>query len=169
MTWYLLLIGAVAVERLAEVVVAERHRSVSKERGGVEFGVGHYPAMVTLHTALLAGCLLEPVLLHRPFIPALGWPMLLIAVAAQALRWWCITTLGCQWNTRVIVIPGAERVTGGPYRFLPHPNYVAVIAEGIALPLVHTAWITALVFTILNAVLLRTRIHVENRALASLA
>jgi methyltransferase len=169
MTWYLLLIGAVAVERLAEVVVAERHRSVSKERGGVEFGAGHYPAMVTLHTALLAGCLLEPVLLHRPFIPALGWPMLLIAVAAQALRWWCITTLGYQWNTRVIVIPGAERITGGPYRFLPHPNYVAVIAEGIALPLVHTAWITAVVFTILNAVLLRTRIHVENGALASLA
>ena len=169
MTWYLLLIGAVAVERVAEVVVAERHRSVSKERGGVEFGAAHYPAMVTLHTALLAGCLLEPVLLHRPFIPALGWPMLLIAVAAQALRWWCITTLGYQWNTRVIVIPGAERVTGGPYRFLPHPNYVAVIAEGIALPLVHTAWITALVFTILNAVLLRTRIHVENGALASLA
>ena len=169
MTWYLLLIGAVAVERLAEVVVAERHRSVSKERGGVEFGAGHYPAMVTLHTALLAGCLLEPVLLHRPFIPALGWPMLLIAVAAQALRWWCITTLGYQWNTRVIVIPGAARITGGPYRFLPHPNYVAVIAEGIALPLVHTAWITALVFTILNAVLLRTRIHVENGALASLA
>jgi methyltransferase len=169
MTWYLLLIGAVAVERLAEVVVAARHRAVSKERGGVEFGAGHYPAMVTLHTALLAGCLLEPVLLHRPFIPALGWPMLLIAVAAQALRWWCITTLGYQWNTRVIVIPGAERVTGGPYRFLPHPNYVAVIAEGIALPLVHTAWITALVFTILNAVLLRTRIHVENDALASLA
>jgi methyltransferase len=169
MTWYLLLIGAVAVERLAEVVVAERHRSVSKERGGVEFGGGHYPAMVTLHTALLAGCLLEPVLLHRPFIPVLGWPMLLIAVAAQALRWWCITTLGYQWNTRVIVIPGAERITGGPYRFLPHPNYVAVIAEGIALPLVHTAWITAVVFTILNAVLLRTRIHVENGALASLA
>jgi methyltransferase len=169
MIWYLLLIGAVAVERLAEVVVAERHRSVSKERGGVEFGAGHYPAMVTLHTALLAGCLLEPVLLHRPFIPALGWPMLLIAVAAQALRWWCITTLGYQWNTRVIVIPGAERITGGPYRFLPHPNYVAVIAEGIALPLVHTAWITAVVFTILNAVLLRTRIHVENGALASLA
>ena len=169
MIWYLLLIGAVAVERLAEVVVAERHRSVSKQRGGVEFGAAHYPAMVTLHTALLAGCLLEPVLLHRPFIPALGWPMLLIAVAAQALRWWCITTLGYQWNTRVIVIPGAERVTGGPYRFLPHPNYVAVIAEGIALPLVHSAWITALVFTILNAVLLRTRIHVENGALASLA
>ena len=169
MTWYLLLIGAVAVERLVEIVVAQRNRGMSKQRGGVEFGARHYPVMIVLHTGLLAGCLLEPVLLHRPFIPALGWPMLLIAVAAQALRWWCITTLSYQWNTRVIVIPGAERVTGGPYRFLPHPNYVAVIAEGIALPLVHTAWITALVFTILNAALLRTRIHVENAALASLA
>jgi methyltransferase len=169
MAWYLLLIGVVAVERLAEVVVAERNRSVSKEHGGVEFGAGHYPAMVALHTGLLAGCLLEPVVLHRPFIPTLGWPMLVIALAAQALRWWCITTLGYQWNTRVIVIPGAARVTGGPYRFLPHPNYVAVIAEGFALPLVHSAWITALVFSVLNAVLLRTRIHVEDSALASLA
>jgi methyltransferase len=169
MTWYLLLIGAVAVERLAEVVVAERHRSVSRERGGVEFGAGHYPVMVALHIGLLAGCLLEPVALHRPFIPALGWPMLAIVLAAQALRWWCITTLGYQWNSRVIVIPGATRIAGGPYRFVPHPNYVAVIVEGFALPLVHTAWITALVFTVLNAVLLRTRIHVENAALASLA
>jgi methyltransferase len=169
MIWYLLLIGAVAVERVAEMVVAERNRSVSKGRGGIEFGAGHYPAMVALHKALLAGCLLEPVLLHRPFIPALGWPMLSIVVAAQALRWWCISTLSYQWNTRVIVIPGAARITGGPYRVLPHPNYVAVIAEGFALPLVHTAWITALVFTVLNAALLRTRIHVENGALASLA
>jgi methyltransferase len=169
MTWYLLLIGAVAVERLAEVVVAERNRSVSREHGGVEFGAGHYPVMVALHMGLLVGCLLEAFLLHRPFIPALGWAMLSIVLAAQALRWWCITTLDYQWNTRVIVIPGAARVTGGPYRFVPHPNYVAVITEGFALPLVHTAWITALVFTILNAVLLRTRIHVENAALASLA
>jgi methyltransferase len=169
MIWYLLLIGAVAVERLAEVVVAQRNRGVSRQHGGVEFGARHYPVMVALHTALLVGCLLEPVMLHRPFIPVLGWPMLLIAVAAQALRWWCITTLRYQWNTRVIVIPGAARITGGPYRFVPHPNYVAVIVEGFALPLVHTAWITALVFSVLNAALLRTRIHVENTALASLA
>jgi methyltransferase len=94
--------------------------------------------------------------------------MLAIVIAAQALRWWCISTLKHQWNARVIVIPGATRITGGPYRFLPHPNYVAVIAEGFALPLVHTAWITALVFSVLNAVLLRTRIHTENAALVSL-
>jgi methyltransferase len=94
--------------------------------------------------------------------------MLAVVLAAQVLRWWCITTLGPQWNTRVIVVPGLERVAGGPYRWVPHPNYVAVVVEGFALPLVHTAWITALVFTVLNAALLRTRIKVENDALASL-
>lgn len=169
MNWYVLLVVAVGVERLAELVVAQRNLAWSRDRGGVEFGAGHYPVMVVLHTALLVGCLVEVFALHRPFIPALGWPMLAVVVAAQALRWWCITTLGRQWNTRVVVIPGAERVTGGPYRLMSHPNYVAVVAEGIALPLVHTAWVTALIFTVLNAVLLSRRIGVENSALARLA
>ena len=168
MSWYVLLIVAVALERLVELVVSQRNLAWSRARGGVEFGARHYPAMVFLHTALLAGCLLEVVFGHRPFLPALGWPMLVVVLAAQGLRWWCIATLGPQWNTRVIVVPGAERVADGPYRFLPHPNYVAVVAVGVALPLVHTAWITALVFTVLNAALLRTRVKVENAALASL-
>jgi methyltransferase len=169
MTWYVLLVAAVAVERVAELVVARRNLAWSKAQGGVEFGASHYPIMVVLHTGLLVGALVEVIGLHRPFLPALGWPMLAIVIAAQGLRWWCITTLGQQWNTRVVVIPGAQRVVGGPYRFFSHPNYVAVIAEGIALPLVHTGWITALVFTIGNAALLRTRIRTENAALASLS
>jgi methyltransferase len=169
MTWYVLLVAAVAVERVAELVVARRNLAWSKSQGGVEFGASHYPIMVVLHTGLLVGALVEVIGLHRPFLPALGWPMLAIVVAAQGLRWWCITTLGQQWNTRVVVIPGAQRVVGGPYRFFSHPNYVAVIAEGIGLPLVHTGWITALVFTVLNAALLRTRIRTENAALASLS
>lgn len=169
MTWYTLLIALVAVERLAELVVSQRNLAWSRERGGQEAGAGHYPAMVVLHTALLVGCLVEVAVFDRPFIPALGWPMLAIVVAAQALRWWCITTLGHQWNTRVVVIPDAPRVTGGPYRYFSHPNYVAVVAEGIALPLVHTAWIAAAVFTALNAALLSTRIRVENAALARLS
>ena len=166
MAWYALLIAAVAVERIAELVVSQRNLAWSRARGGVEFGARHYPAMVTLHTALLVGCLVEA--MYRPFVPALGWPMLAIALAAQGLRWWCITTLGHQWNTRVVVIPTADRVTGGPYRFFSHPNYVAVVVEGIALPLVHTAWVTAVVFTVLNALVLRTRIGVENTALTRL-
>ena len=169
MTWYVLLIAAVAGERVAELVVSNRNLAWSRTRGGIEFGAGHYPVMVVLHTGLLVGCLAEVIFLHRPFLPALGWPMLAFVVAAQALRWWCITTLGRQWNTRVVVVPGAPRVSGGPYRLIPHPNYVAVIAEGVALPLVHTAWITALVFTVLNAALLTTRITTENNALARLA
>jgi methyltransferase len=167
-TWYLALIGVIAVERLAELVVSNRNRAWGRSNGGTEFGAGHYPAMVVLHVALLVGCVVEPIVTHRSFIPSLGWPMLAVVVAAQVLRWWCITTLGAQWNTRVVVIPDAPRVTGGPYRFLPHPNYVAVVLEGFALPLVHSAWITAVVFTVLNATLLRTRIKVENDALASL-
>ena len=168
MNWYVLLIAAVAAERVAELVVSRRNLAWSRERGGVEIGAGHYPAMVVLHSALLVGCLAEVSVFHRPFIPALGWPMLAIVVGAQVLRWWCIRTLGHQWNTRVVVVPGAGRVTGGPYRFFSHPNYVAVVAEGIALPLVHSAWITAFVFTMLNAALLATRISVENNALARL-
>ena len=169
MTWYVLLIAAVAAERLVELVVAQRNLAWSRARGGVEFGAGHYPVMVVLHTGLLVGALAEVYLLHRPFLPWLGWPMLAIVVAAQVLRWWCITTLGRQWNTRVVIIPGAARINGGPYRLLPHPNYIAVVAEGIALPLVHTAWITACVFTALNAALLTKRIACENAALARLA
>jgi methyltransferase len=168
MTWYVLLIAAIGVERLAELIVSKRNWAWSRDRGGTEFGAAHYPTMVVLHVALLVGCLIEPVVLHRPFIPALGWPMLAIVIAAQGLRWWCITTLGRQWNTRVIVIPGANRITGGPYRLISHPNYVAVVVEGVALPLVHSSWLTALVFTILNAALLRTRLKVENDALSSL-
>jgi methyltransferase len=168
MIWYVLLIVVVALERLVELVVSKRNWSWSQTHGGTEFGARHYPVMVVLHVGLLVGCLVEPLVLHRPFIPALGWPMLGVVVAAQVLRWWCITTLGPQWNTRVIVVPGLDRVVGGPYRLVPHPNYVAVVVEGIALPLVHTAWITALVFTVLNAALLRTRIKIENDALASL-
>ena len=165
---YVLLIGLVAAERVAELVVSQRNLATSKARGGSEFGAGHYPVMVVLHTALLASCLAEVLVLHRPFIPILGWSMLAVALAAQGLRWWCITTLGWQWNTRVIVVPGAARVTGGPYRYLSHPNYVAVALEGVALPLVHSAWITALAFTALNAALMMARIKVENAALASL-
>ncbi|MFI1186173.1 isoprenylcysteine carboxyl methyltransferase family protein [Streptomyces californicus] len=166
MTWYTLLVLAVAAERLAELVVARRNTRWIRARGGVEAGSGHYSAMVALHTALLVGCLAEAWSADRPFPPVLGGAMAAVVLAAQGLRWWCIRTLGPRWNTRVIVVPGLPRVTGGPYRWLSHPNYVAVAAEGVALPLAHGAWLTALVFTVLNAVLLTVRIRCEDGALA---
>ena len=164
--WFTVLVVLVAVERLLELRVARRNLAWARSRGGVEYGAEHYPAMVALHVGLLVGSVAEVWLLNRAFYPWLGWPMLALVVGAQALRWWCIRTLGPQWNTRVVVVPGAPLVTGGPYRYARHPNYVAVVTEGFALPLVHTAWITATVFSVCNAVLLRRRIDVENRALA---
>lgn len=162
---YYLLILAVGVERLVELIVAKRNARWAFANGGKDFGHSHYPVMVGLHTALLLGCIVEPWALHRPFIGWLGWPMLGVAGLSQVLRWWCITTLGRRWNTRVIVLPDAPLVRLGPYRWLHHPNYVAVVAEGLALPLVHTAWLTALGFTLANALLLSVRIRVENSAL----
>jgi methyltransferase len=163
------LVLLVGLERFVELVVSRRNAQWSLRRGGREWGRGHYPAMVVLHTALLVAALVE-VWVRRPaFVPALGWPMLALVLAAQGLRWWCITTLGPRWNTRVIVVPGLPLVAKGPYRWFAHPNYVAVVVEGFALPLVHSAWVTAAVFSLLNALLLRVRIRVENRALAQAA
>ena len=166
MTVFWVLLGLIACERVAELVVSARHANGLLRRGGVEYGLGHFPVMIALHVGLIAGCVLEPLLGHRTFIPALGWPMLAVTVAANVLRWWCITTLGERWTARVIVLPGEPLVRSGPYRWFAHPNYVAVIVEGFALPLTGSAWITASAFTVLNAALLTVRIRCEVRALA---
>lgn len=165
---FTVLVGLVGFERIAELVVSVRNAAWSKERGGVESGQGHFPFMVVLHTGLLVGALVEA-WVRRPDVPSLlAWSMLGLVVASQALRWWCIASLGRRWNTRVIVVPGLPPVRSGPYRLLRHPNYVAVVVEGVALPLVHAAWITAVVFTVLNAGLLAVRIRAEEAALATL-
>lgn len=167
-TWFVLLVAAVAVERVFELVISQRHIAWARARGGVELGREHYLAMVLIHIGLLVGSVLEVVLLGRAFLPWLGWPALVGVGLAQGLRWWCIATLGQQWNTRIVVVPGAGRVNDGPYRRLHHPNYVAVVVEGICLPLVHTAWITATLFTVANAWVLRQRIPAENKAIRML-
>jgi methyltransferase len=165
-TAYLLLLAGTSVERLIELRVSNRNARWAFERGGRETGRGHFGPMVVLHTGLIVACALEPLLAGRPFLAALAVPAAVLALAAQALRWWCIGTLGPRWNTRIVVVPGLPLVRRGPYRLLPHPNYVVVVLEGIALPLVATAWATALAFTVLNAVLLLGfRIPAEERAL----
>ena len=167
---YLVLILVTGAERIVELVLSTRNARAAFAQGGVEYGKRHFPWMVALHTGLLLACLAEVYAGDRPFLPWLGWPMLALVILSQALRYWCIASLGPQWNTRVIVVPGLRLVTRGPYRWLRHPNYVAVVVEGFGLPLVHTAWVTALAFTVFNAVLLLAfRIPTENRALATLA
>jgi methyltransferase len=163
--YYYLFILAIGVEGLVELVVARRNAAWSFRQGGKEFGQGHYPVMVSMHALLVVSCVVEVSDLHRPFIPWLGWPMLAIVLLSTVVRWWCVTALGKHWNPRLIVIPGASLVRRGPYRWLHHPNYTAVVVEVAALPLVHSAWLTAIAFSIANALVLTVRIHTENTAL----
>ncbi|OBG77619.1 MULTISPECIES: isoprenylcysteine carboxyl methyltransferase family protein [unclassified Mycobacterium] len=163
--YYCLFILAIGAERLVELAVAQRNAGWSMANGGKEFGRDHYPAMVSMHALLLVSCVVETWVLHRPFIPALGWPMVAIVALSTVVRWRCVSTLGKHWNPRLIVIPGAPLVRDGMYRWVRHPNYTAVAAEVAALPLVHSAWLTALVFSAANALVLTVRIRAENAAL----
>ena len=134
---FTVLVALVALERLAELVVSRRNAAWSLARGAVEHGRGHYPVMVLLHCGFLVAMLVEAWVRRPEVPPALAWSMLGLVVPSQALRWWCIATLGPRWNTRVLVVPGLAPVDAGPYRLLRHPNYVAVVVEGVALPMVH--------------------------------
>lgn len=169
MRWYLELLLLVALLRLIELRIADRHRRHLITRGGFEVGADHYPWMVMLHVSFLVACGVEVVLAKRPYLPWLGVPMLGLLVLAAALRVWAMRSLGERWTTRVIVVPGEERIREGPYRLMNHPNYLAVVIEMAALPLVHTAWVTAVVWSALNGLLLRRRIRVENAALVASA
>ena len=162
---YLLLLGLVACERLIELALSRRHARAAFARGGVEYGRGHFRVMSAMHTLFLVACALEVVFYERPFVPWLGWPALALVAAAQALRYWVIATLGDRWNVRVIVVPGEPAVREGPYLFLRHPNYLAVVVELAALPLVHGAYLTAIAFSLANAVILGVRIRCEEEAL----
>jgi methyltransferase len=161
-----LAVALVAIQRLLELRLSRRHERILRARGAVERE--HYPLMVGLHVLWLLSTLVEG-LLRGPDLPAY-WPIpLAFFLLAQLLRYWVIFTLGENWNTRVLVVPGTKLVRSGPYRYLSHPNYAVVAVEIATFPLIFGAWVTALVFSILNAALLYVRIREENRALAELA
>jgi methyltransferase len=166
---FTLLVAAVAVQRLVELGISRRNRRALLARGGVPVGDGHYPVMVVLHASFLVSAVAEVWLVPRPWRPWLAVSMLALLAAAMVLRVWTIRTLGQRWTTRIIVLPGAPIVTGGPYRWLRHPNYLVVVVELVALPMVHGAWWTAAGFSVANAALLAVRIRTEELALARLA
>jgi methyltransferase len=160
-------LALLALERLAELRLSSRNAARALAAGGVEAGRGHYPAMVLFHAAFLGACALEPLLWPRPWPPAASAAALACALLAMALRWWAVHTLGGRWTTRVVVLPGAAPVTGGPYRWLTHPNYLAVTLELLAVPLIGGAVVTAAAATLGNAALLAVRIPAEERALGA--
>lgn len=159
------LVVAVALERVAELLVARRNVRRLLAAGAVEAGRGHYPAMVGFHAALLVACAAEPALRPGPWPAPVAIPAAVAVLLAEGLRWWAVASLGGRWTTRVLVLPGAPPVRAGPYRWLRHPNYLAVIVEVAALPLAAGAWRTAVVATLVNAILLTVRIRVEERAM----
>ena len=153
------ILGYVTLERLAELVFADRNTKRLKARGATEHGAGHYPLIVAVHAAWL----LTLWFLARDRSPDAFW--LAFYVLLQGARLWVLATLGPRWTTRIIVLPGEDLVKEGPYRFLNHPNYWVVAGEIAVLPLVFVLPWVALVFSMLNAAILAVRIREENRAL----
>lgn len=154
------MVGAVAAQRLAELAVSRRHERQLRAAGAIEAGGGHHPVMVGLHAAWLVSTLVEgsSTTVRRP---SAGIAFLVV----QPVRYWAIRTLGDRWTTRVLVLPGRPPITTGPYRFLRHPNYVAVAVELAAVPWFVGARRTAALFSAANAALLTVRVRAETAAL----
>lgn len=153
------LLGFVTLQRVAELPIARANTKRLLAMGGHEVAPGHYPLIVALHVLWLAALWMQAP--GRPLHAGL----LLLFVLLTALRIWTVRTLGPRWTTRIIVVPGEQLVERGPYRFVSHPNYLVVIGEIAVLPLIFGLWQTALLFTVLNAIVLAIRIRAENRAL----
>ncbi len=158
------LLGLTTVQRLGELVLARRNTQKLKARGAYEVGASHYPLIVLLHGAWLAGLWVWVLFWNPPL--NLAWAGVYLAL--QVLRLWVLTSLGDRWTTRIIILPGATLVKRGPYRFIPHPNYTVVVLEIAVLPLAFGLWAYSLAFTLLNAAILTIRIRTENAALRSL-
>ena len=155
-----IILALVTVQRLGELVIARRNTEALLARGGYEVAPGHYPLIVAVHTLWLAALWwLAP---GRPIV----WPLIGLFLLLQLGRLWVLATLGERWTTRIIILPGAPLATGGPFRFLRHPNYAVVAAEIAVLPLAFGLWQMALAFSVANAIVLAIRIRAEEKALA---
>ena len=151
-------------QRILEMALSTRNRRWALACGGIERGDRFFPVVVAVHSLFFVSLLLE--WRHRSQGWNTGWPIWLgLVLAAQLLRLWSIRSLGPRWNTRIIVIPGSKPVMDGPYRFIRHPNYLAVIVEMVAVPVLCGAFITAAIFTVANALILARRIPEEEKAL----
>lgn len=164
---FIIFIGFIILQRLTELVVAKRNEEWMKSKGAIEFGKEHYPAMVLIHASFFIVFIFEVIYFNKSL--SLYWPILLaLFLITQAMRIWALTSLGKFWNTKIIILPGADVVKKGPYKIIKHPNYLIVALELIVIPLMYNAYITLATFTLLNIVILSIRIPAEERALREL-
>jgi 1,4-dihydroxy-2-naphthoate octaprenyltransferase len=163
------LVLVIAGIRIAELCISNRNRRALQATGCSPVSEPHFRAMVVVHVAVLAGALVEAWSTRRPLLVSVALPSLALLVGATALRWWVIASLGAHWNVAVMDSIGGERavVTRGPYAHVRHPNYVAVFVELLALPLVHAAWLTAVVGSLAHVWVLHHRIRIEEAALSA--
>ncbi len=162
---YFALLFAVGLGRLVEIQLSARNQRRLAAQGAAKVREPHFPWMVLLHAGVLISAALEVLLLRRPLIPALALPMGVLFLLANALRWWVIASLAEHWNVQVMNSTQLGIVARGPYRWIRHPNYVAVFVELIALPLIHTAWLTAVWASAFHLWVLHRRLEVEERIL----
>lgn len=162
---YLALLVVVGAGRMLEMRLSRRHQRHLQQLGFARERERGFALMVTLHTGVLIAAAVEVVWAHRPLIVGLAIPALLAFLGANVLRWWVIRTMAAHWNVNVVNSLALGVVTAGPYRFVRHPNYVAVFVELLALPLVHTAWVTALLGAALHTFVLRRRLALEESVL----
>jgi methyltransferase len=164
---YLALLLLVALLRIVELQISRRHQREMVAHGAAKVNDPRFRWMVLLHTGVLVGAAVEVVFLHRPFIPVLAAVCFVIFLAANVVRWWVIRTLGEHWNVQIMNSTGLGVITTGPFRYVRHPNYAAVFVEMLVLPLIHTAWITAIAGSLAHLVVLSQRLSTEERVLFS--
>jgi methyltransferase len=164
---YLALLLLVALLRIVELQISRRHQREMVAHGAAKVNDPRFRWMVLLHTGVLVGAAVEVVFLHRPFIPVLAAICFVIFLAANVVRWWVIRTLGEHWNVQIMNSTGLGVITTGPFRYVRHPNYAAVFVEMLVLPLIHTAWITAIAGSLAHIVVLSQRLSTEERVLFS--
>lgn len=160
---FIIFISCLIIQRLSELVIARRNEKWLLSQGAIQYGREHYPFMIALHTLFIVSLIGEYVWRGGTNI---SWIFLGIFIAVLLFKFWALSSLGKYWNTKIYRIPGVYPVKRGPYKFLKHPNYMEVVCEIAFIPLVFHLYYTAIVFTILNAVMLYVRITVENKVWA---
>ncbi|MFC5541912.1 isoprenylcysteine carboxyl methyltransferase family protein [Ureibacillus suwonensis] len=161
---FIFTISFVILQRISELIIAKRNEKQMRKLGAYEAGASHYPFMILLHAGFFISLIVEVIVFERSISPFFGY-LLFLFLLVQSLRVWCLSSLGMFWNTKIIVLPGAKTVKTGPYAFFKHPNYLVVCCEIILLPMMFQAYFTAIVFTVLNLIMLSIRIPIENKAL----